>query len=766
MYGNKDITKIPARVVKFQVKKILYRNSDDGYTIFKAKFTNYPYPAEEIPTSEIIIIGHFISIQEEDEFKGEGVWVENNTYGYQFKLNWAEMHHPVSQKGIEKFLKRFVKGIGAKTAKAIVDTYKEETLNVIRKDCTALLKIPGIGEKRANLIHQKIAEHYKFEQIAMFVLQHGVGYKACMRIYETFGDDSIRKIKEDPYILFNLPKITFATADKFAKNLNFKANSSKRVKAGVRYYIELRMKNQGDLFVFRDDILNKVPKFLNKYGEFKNIKKEELVTSKDVDKVIEELISEKRIVIENNREGNECVYLKFYNEVENQIVNLLKKLIEEKKPPIALSSQIDTFIENYEKEHSFKFAQKQKEAIYMAIGNGISILTGGPGTGKTQTINSIIKCIKSIKPGASIELCAPTGKASKRMTELSGMEAKTIHRLIGLNGFDKNNKDEVFEIMADFLIIDESSMIDAYVFYKLLEAINGDTRVLIVGDYDQLPSVGPGLILRDLIASNKIPTTRLTEIFRQAQESQIVMNSHKLIKGHTTKGVNALTFDTSKNDFYFIEKSDKIAVQGLLIKCIENLINNQGYKISDIQMLSPIRMGDLGTFELNRLIQKKFNPPHVNKQEVRVNATTVFRVGDRVIQTINNYDLEVFNGEVGNILSIENDGEGFFLEVDFGDKTIVYDSLSAEELLLAYVITIHKSQGSEFPVVIMPIHSSHDLMLNRNLVYTAWTRAKERVVCVGTHNALDKAIEKTDNTVRNSLIKDKLEERLTKLIAS
>lgn len=751
--------------VRFEVKKVLYRDIETGYSVFQAKFTNYPPQyIKDIPTSDIVLIGHFMSIKEEDEFDGSGIWVKHKIYDNQFKLSWNKMYKPVSQKGIMKFLQRFVKGIGAKTASAIVDVYKEDTLEKIREDWTNLLQVPGIGKKRAKKIHETISEHYNFEKIAMFALPLGAGYQTCMKIYDFFGSDSIRRIRENPYCLCTIPHIGFLTADKFAKNLKVEFNSPERIKQGIYYFIRLRAQNQGDLFVYKKDIISNVPNFLSNYGAYKNDKNKPQITLGAIKKALEELITEKKVIVETNKDGKDCIYLSYYNRIENNIVELLKNIIEEKKPPIGLSSQIGEFVINYEKENNFKFAEKQKDAIYMSIGNGISLLTGGPGTGKTQTINSIIKCIKTLKPHAVIELCAPTGKASKRMTELTGMEAKTIHRLIGLKGFDK--EPELETIIADFLVIDESSMIDAYVFCNLLKSIDSDTRVLFVGDYEQLPSVGAGLILRDLIKSERVPTTTLTEIFRQAQESQIVMNSHKLIKGHKTTGLEPLTFDNSKKDFYFIEKSDRQLAQSYLIQSVENLINNQGYKLSDIQVLSPIKSGDLGVYDLNRLMQQKFNPPHFNKGEIRVNEISVFRVNDKVIQTTNNYDLEVFNGEVGNILSIERDGDDFWIEVDFGDKTIHYDRLSAEELLLAYVITIHKSQGSEFPVVVMPIHSTHELMLNRNLIYTAWTRAKEKVVCVGTKKALDKAIDKTDNTVRNSQIKNKLKIHLKKIIAS
>lgn len=739
--------------VRFEVVKIRHRNEQNGYTIFQAKFRDYP--STFLPTSEIVMMGNFPSILEEDEFEGIGSWKNNYTYGYGFILEQAKRIVPQSEKGIKEFLKRCAKGIGTKTAERIVQTFGLQTLSIIEKDWKNLLKVQGMGKKRAKAIHEKLVIHKRFEEIALYVLNQGASYNTAIRIYEVFGESAVMRIKENPYILCTVSKIGFAEADRFGKAENVPFSHVERVKNGMLQFLELNTKQRGNLYTEKTYLNEKIHHFLLNYGAYKNDKNVPRLSSSKIDEALNLLIQEEKIVVEKGADGTESIYLKSYHVIENQIVRHLKKLIEEPKAPIAMASQIEDFLQEYEAIHGFTLAKKQKEAVFMALQNGMSILTGGPGTGKTQTINTIIKCIQAIKPTAVIHLCAPTGKASKRMTELTGMDAQTVHRAIKLNSFEKENETSVIE--GDFVIIDESSMIDAFVFYKLLESIAENVRILFVGDYEQLPSVGPGLILRDLINSERIPTTVLNEIFRQARESQIVMNSHKIIKGVKTGDKDGLTFDVSKKDFYFVRRSDKIKAQQGILESVESFINNYGYNLKDIQILSPMRKGDLGVWQLNRLMQQKYNPPAAHKKELKLDEISLLREGDKVIQTANNYELEVFNGEVGYVKYIGMNKEGeTVIEVDFDDKSVVYDSLSVEELELAYVITIHKSQGSEFPIVIMPIHSSQEIMLNKNLIYTAWTRAKETVVCVGATQALDKAIDVTDNTRRNSKIKEKI----------
>lgn len=740
--------------VKFEVKKIRKRMEDNGYTILEAKFTKYKSKITP-PTADLVIVGNFVSIFEGDEFEAEGLWVDHPVFGHQFKVDLARRIVPQTKKGIEAFIRKYVKGIGKKTAQRIVDHFGEATLTRIEEDYTNLSQVGGISVERAKKIHEKLFKHKKFEEIAMFILSNDGNYKTALRVYEEYGDAAIMKIRENPYILCTVKKVGFEVADKFARKLGFSHTFAERIKESILYFLDWCAKSRGDLYVSREEIKNKLSFFLQRRGAYKSDNPSEYeLNPNDIEKALQALKADDRIVIERQQD-EDCVYLNNLHFIESRVVALLKKLVEETKTPICTKEQIDEFIAYYEKTYGFKFASKQEAAIYMALMNGISILTGGPGTGKTQTINSIIQCVKHVKPDAVIHLFAPTGKASKRMSELTGMDAMTIHRGIGL-GFEDD--DEIKIVEGDVLVVDEVSMMDAYVCYRLLASVHENMRIIFVGDYEQLPSVGPGLILRDLINSGKIPTTKLTEIFRQAQDSQIVMNSHRVIKGE----YDELTYDNSKGDFYFIQKQNRTEAQKAILDSVEKLILNQGFKLDDIQILSPIRKGDLGVWNLNRLMQAKFNPPSPSKMEVKIDAITFLREGDKVIHTVNNKDLDVFNGEIGKILRIYEDvDDGLQIEVEYdNDKTVIYDQLSVEEIDLAYVLTIHKSQGSEYPVVIMPIHTSQDDYLTRNLIYTAWTRAKKKVVNIGVKASLKKGISNTDNTIRNSNIEKKVREEI------
>lgn len=739
--------------VKFEIKRITYRKDDSRYSIVIGKILDSTYP-EPIP-SEIVIQGTFASLIKGDVFKGIGEFVLNQTYGWSIKLRGVPITVvPQIKKGISEFIKSRIKGLGIKTAEKIVDTLGLEAITMIEKDYECLLKIPGITEKRAIKIQERLIDHRRFEDIAMFVQANNMECDVAIKIYEAFKDDSIKMVKENPYIICNIPKLDFTQADIFAYNLAFPFDNYERVKSAIIYYINYFMKNYGDICIFKDELFSKFSAFIIKLGAFT---KEEAIkiNISVVEKALQELVMNDRIVTEINEDDRICLYRKDYNVIENNIINNLKKLLSNGKKPFCIKEDIDDFINQYEADN-FKLANNQKKAVYMALTNGLSILTGGPGTGKTQTTNTIVKCIRNIKPYARIVLLAPTGKASRRMTELTNMDASTIHRGIGLNGF--NSVSELEEIDADFVIVDESSMIDAYMFNALISNISENTRLIFVGDSEQLPSVGPGLILRDLINSGRIPVTILDKIFRQAENSQIVMNSHRIIKGNKRD----LTFDNSKGDFYFIPTKDKLKIKENIIQSIKNLIANKGYFLSDICILSPMRKGEIGVNELNRTLQRTFNPPS-SKPDYDIDNMNVFRVGDRVMQSTNNYDLNVMNGDVGEIMNIYYYERDLMIDVQYfyKDEPVSYAKSDISELELAYAITVHKSQGSEFPVVIMPISDTHEKMLNRNLIYTGITRAKKTVILIGSKHTLYRAMDKGEVVNRNSKIKEKIQKEIT-----
>lgn len=734
--------------IEFEIKKIIYRSEEDNLsTICKVKLLNHDYEGKGVNTipEMCILQGEFQSLYVGDTFEAKVSWTKNFVYGYQLivKEN-LKIKIPDLAKGLALFIQKRVKGLGINRANRIVDELGLDCISLILNDWTKLLSVEGIKEKMAKRIYDTLTTEKKFENVSIFINSMGLRQDVAIKLYEEFKDETIIKINENPYIMCGLRGLTFQQADIIAFKLGFDSLFFERIKNGIFHYLNFNMKNKGNIYILKDTLIEEIEHFLASIGSFDEVG----IPDDLINKCLEELVKGFKIVIEKNGEGKECIYRKDYNVIENTIVELLDKIMTESKEPFCLDFQIKEFLDDYESKF-FKLAKKQKEAVYMGLKNGLSIITGGPGTGKTQTINTIIKCIEHINPNATIKLSAPTGKASKRMTELTNKEATTIHRLINLNSF--NEYAELEEIYADFIIVDEASMIDAYVFCSLLKCISSNTRIIFVGDYQQLPSVAPGLILRDLITSNKIPVTILDEIFRQAQDSQIVMNAYKIINGE-----NDLSFDLEKKDFYFIERHDPLSIKETIMKSINNLQENRGFKLNDIAVLSPTRKELIGTKELNRAIQRKYNAP-TNKPDLEIDNSNLFRVSDTVMQVTNNYDKEVFNGEVGTITSIYAGRNGIEITVDYGDRDVVYEEKEfKEEVILSYSTTIHKSQGSEFPIVIIPVHESQKSMLNRNLLYTAVTRAKQVVVMIGSKSALAYGIDKQDNIERLSGIKEKI----------
>lgn len=712
--------------VEFEVKKIIYRNKLTKYTVIEVKYLDncrFNY----LPSTENIIVGEFINPLEEDIYKAEGEFIQSAKYGWQLRVENPQHILPSTEKGLIKYINN-TKACGKKTAEKLVEKYGLDTLNKIKEDINNLTVIKGISSKKAKAIYDSINLKINEEEVIYFLFTLNLGVKTSFKIFEKYGTGTKTKIMENPYILLDVENIGFKTADDIANSFNFKYNNKTRINNAILYFLKNEISLKGDLFTFKKDLLNNINIFLEKNGKIKG-----RLTVEEIETQLKELVNENKIKIEDDN----CIYIRFYNYIENMLVKQIKCKIFHTND-IYSNNKINSFIENYEKTYNFIFADKQKQSIHMALTNGISILTGGPGTGKTQTINSIIKCIEYVNPKATIDLCAPTGKASKRMCELTGKEAMTIHRRLKLVNTEEDAELEPIE--SDFLIIDESSMIDAPLFLKVLENTSQETKIIVVGDHEQLPSVGAGLILRDLIKSDKIPVTKLDKIFRQAGDSKIATNAHKIISGKQD-----LDFG---DDFNFIETVYKNNIQDQIIKVIEDL-KLKGYKKQDIQVLTGMKNGDIGTKQLNNILQNKFNKNTKNEYQ---KGNKILRKGDRVIQTENNYDINVFNGSVGYIANIIGD----IIEVDFDGEIKEYTDETIDQIELAYALTIHKSQGSEFPIVIIPVHSCQKIMNSRNLLYTAVTRAKEKVILIGEREEINYAINTITNLSRNSKIIEKL----------
>lgn len=769
----------PKYKVEFKISKVGYKDAKTNFTICEGLIQEYSRldgKEDKINpiTPKMVIHGTFQALKEGDIFEGVAELRYQRTRGYKYldiprpKLVKLEYETEVSS-----FIQRRCKSknrrltVGKKTADKIVETLGLSAISKILQDKNCLKGIEGITEAKLNFIFEELSKSENYEELLTFLEINSLKTSLAGPIYQEFKEQSIVKIKENPYILYKIlddESISFKDIDRLGKSLGIGFTSVDRICAGILYYIDDRVKSNGDLYVVKEDIFENIYDFLLKRGCFTLGDVQGTKITLDLfDICFNENLLDQSIALELNSKGETCVYRRRYKFIENNIINSLKRLLRGKLGPYAPKSAVDKFIPEYEADTGFPLATNQKEAVYMAVEHAFSILTGGPGTGKTATTNAILKCIKAINPEARILLLAPTGKASKRMTESCGEPAMTIHRGLRLNpAFSKKATEEDL-LNYDYIFIDESSMVDAILFSLLLERITDTTRLILVGDVDQLPSVGPGLILRDLIDSGKVPVTRLNELFRQAKDSQININSHKIIKGDSNLEID----QENKKDFFFWNSNTVDTCKTRVIDCYKRCLN-KGYPMSDICILSPMREGELGTLELNKLIQARFNHSDIF---YKVDGMNIFKVGDRVMQTTNNYTLEVFNGEIGDIEEIIVTNDNVSIKVNYGmespkpgepavPKIVNYTKDEVKELVLAYCMTIHKSQGSEFSAVITLISDQHVRMLNRNLIYTAWTRAKKVVLNIGQRSALTESIKSMEHMSRNSRIIEKLNNSL------
>ena len=691
-------------------------------------------------------------IKEGQQIEVKGNWINHKQFGRQFNVEEYKELLPTSAKEIEKYLSTgIIHGIGPVTAKKIVKAFGVETLDILDNNIERLREVEGIGEKKFNIIYESYLESKELKDIIMFFQKHGVTINQCLKIYKKFGPDSIDIVSKNPYILNDeISGIGFLTSDRIAKSLGIEPQSDFRVQSGIRYVLN-NFSGLGNTYMPKDKLIEQCQKVLTV--------DKELIEVNIYNSVLEGKIKVEKI------NDIEAVYSLPYYFCELGVTNKIITLSIENFQTI--NSDISFEISSFESKNNIKFADSQKDAILGAFENGIEIITGGPGTGKT----TIIKCIIEIyeNNGMKVLLAAPTGRAAKRMTESTGREAKTIHRLLEMGVSDDENsffgKGEGEPLEGDVIIIDEASMIDIMLMNSLLKAIKLGTRVIIVGDVDQLPSVGPGNVLRDLINSNFIKVVRLNEIFRQGKESMIILNAHRINNGE-------LPYLNKKGgDFFFDNREDNESILNTILDLVNRrlpMFNSKWNKVKDIQILSPTRKGVLGVENLNNELQDILNPPNKYKKERKI-KDSIFRVGDKVMQTKNNYSLKwnrvggygdtegvgVFNGDMGFIESIDEENRTVTVVFD-DERSIVYDNVYVEELELAYAITIHKSQGSEFKVVITPAFMGSAFLMNRNILYTGITRAKDLVVVVGNQKALKYMVDNTNSMERYSSLKERI----------
>jgi len=711
------------------IERITYYNEENDFIVAKLQEKD----KRELTT----IVGNLSGINPGEPLKLTGRWVHNKKFGEQFQVENYEITVPATVHGIKKYLgSGLIKGIGPIMAERIVKKFAMETLDIIEKTPERLSEVEGIGPKRIAMITKAWEEQKEIKEIMIFLQGHGVSAAYSAKIYKQYGDRSIEVVKESPYRLAqDIHGIGFITADKIAQNIGIDPNSLIRAKAGVVYVLN-ELTGEGHVYYPERDLTRKAKEILK-------------VDQEIITKAISELSKEKEIFIEDisNLEGLKAVFLVPFYIAETGIAQRLRALKE--SPSNIRPINPEKAIEWVQQKLNIELAENQKEAVILAASSKVLIITGGPGTGKTTIITAILRIFQQLK--LRIFLAAPTGRAAKRMSEATDWEAKTIHRLLEYSpqkgGFKKDQDDP---LDADVVIIDEASMVDTLLMYHLLKAIPPHAHLILVGDVDQLPSVGPGNVLKDIIDSGIFTVVRLTEIFRQAQESMIILNAHKVNQGEFP-----LLKDPERrelSDFYFIQEEDPEKILGQIITlCAERIPSRFGFHpIKDIQVLTPMHKGVIGATNLNIELQRTLNP---NQQGITHGSRT-FKLGDKVMQIVNNYDKEVFNGDIGWVSKI--DQEDRELTIDFDGRLITYDYSDLDEIVLAYAISVHKSQGSEYPAVVLPVTTQHYMLLQRNLIYTGITRAKKLVVLIGTKKALAIAIKNNKPQLRFTYLSGRL----------
>lgn len=716
-----------------QIERITFTSEETGYTVAKIKV----YGRRELVT----IIGNIVNPTPGEIVKMKGEWGNHPKYGEQFKIVFCQTTTPASVHGIEKYLgSGLVKGIGPVIAKRIVKMFKEKTLEVIENEIEKLVDVDGIGQKRIGMIRKAWEEQKEIRAVMIFLQSHGVSSGYAAKIFKQYGNDAIKIAQENPYRLAtDIFGIGFITADKIAEKMGFAKDSELRAAAGILYVLH-ELTDEGHVYYPYEPLIGKCKEMLD-------IDREIIVQA------IGTVAVDKKIAIEDInqdlaefQENNKAVYLAGYHIAEKNLATRLKALVN--APQAIRKIDSEKAIQWAQEKLSITLADKQIEAVQRAAENKAMIITGGPGTGKTTIINAILKIFSAIK--TRIMLAAPTGRAAKRMSEATGHEAKTIHRMLEYNmrkgGFQKN---EDYPLDCNLLIIDETSMIDTLLMHHLLKAIPVTATFIMVGDVNQLPSVGAGNVLKDIIDSGIAPVVQLNEIFRQAKESSIIVNAHKINEGIIP---NLKSNQDKVDDFYFLEQEDPEKALEMIINLVKERIPKRfGFdSFNDIQVLTPMHRGTVGAGNLNIELQKALNPG----EEGVFRGGRLFRLKDKVMQIVNNYDKEVYNGDIGRVASIDEEEKEIKVIID--DREVVYDYSDLDELVHAYAISIHKSQGSEYPAVVIPILTQHYVLLQRNLLYTGVTRGKKLVVIVGTKKAMAIALKNNKTEKRYTLLRERL----------
>ena len=725
------------------VDHIIYRNADNGYTVL----------VMICDEEEVTCVGTFSDIAEGENIEAHGNYNDHPTYGRQFAVKSFEEKAPKDEMAIERYLgSGAIKGVGIALAARIVRRFKSDTFRIIEEEPERLAEVKGISERKAMEIADQVNAKRDLRQAMIFLQQYGISTTLAVKIYNTYGQEIYGILKENPYRMADdVDGVGFRTADEIASRVGIRTDSDFRIRSGIQYAL-LQASNEGHTYLPMPELTQRASNLLQIEPEY-------------IEKHYMNLAMDRKIIM--RQAGNTTqIYASSFFYMEANTATMLKQLNANFNVP---DIEIEERLRQIEKQTKMDLDEHQVEAVKEAVRNGLLVITGGPGTGKTTTINTIIRYFEL--EGMDIFLAAPTGRAAKRMSETTGFEARTIHRMLELNGGMEGNagfeKNEQNPLETDVIIIDEMSMVDISLMYALLKAIAAGTRLILVGDVNQLPSVGPGSVLKDIIDSNEFHTVKLTKIFRQASTSDIIVNAHKINRGEP------VSLDNKSMDFFFLKRYEADKIINVTLQLIkQKLPKFVGASEYDIQVLTPMRKGLLGVERLNGILQMYLNPADKRKRE-KEHGGTIFREGDKVMQTKNNYQLEweirskyglcidkgtgIFNGDMGIIEEINDFAETMTVSFDEG-RMVEYPYKLLDELELAYAVTIHKSQGSEYPAVVIPLLSGPRMLMNRNLLYTAVTRAKKCVTIVGNDITFNQMIENNSQLKRYSGLRDRLTE--------
>ncbi len=715
--------------IEGMVEKIIYQNDENGYTVCELLT-----PSEEY----FVLVGSMPFLAEGESISALGNWVMHQSFGRQFKVEFYEKQLPATANMILKYLSSgAIRGIGPSTAKKIVAQYGDETLEVMENHPEWLADIPGISPKKARTIAEVFKTQFGMRNVMMFCSAY-LSPSAAVKVYQKWGTGAVERIRENPYILCgNIHGIGFEKADLIAKDLGIRENNEERIAAGIAFVLSYNLNQNGHVYLPQDKLIPAAVKLLGCTEE------------EAEDELARQVMLKKLHLVKIG--GRSCIYLPNAYKAEKYILSKMDLL--ESGDHLSDADNLSFLIEKTELENGIRYESLQKKAIMEAVKNAVFVLTGGPGTGKTTVVRAIIRIFQSM--GLDIALATPTGRAAKRLSEVSGMEARTIHRMLEMEaaGEEENrfHRDENNLLDEDVIIVDEASMIDLYLMEALLRAMRPGTRLVMIGDANQLPPVGAGYVFRDILSADRYSSVELSHIFRQAEESLIVTNAHQLLRGEH------IDLTKKDNDFFYLKtESDEQTASVISGLCKTRLPRAYGATVFDgIQVITPSRKGQNGTEMLNIALQAAINPPKQSKKEKKLREI-IFREGDKVMQTRNNYDIAwtkqgiegfgIFNGDIGVIREIDLSEQTFL--IDFDGRMAIYDFMLTEELELAYAITVHKSQGSEYPIVIIPLYRFTPKLLTRNLFYTAITRAQQMVILVGDSSVADMMTDNNRQTKR------------------